>query len=301
MKKFLIKVLVFSWIIATVLFSIEIMVRAVPNEYSYKYNYLENNIYKVHFLALGASVSRSGIDPSCFTQTTFNAAQVSQDLEEDCAIVMKYLDRADSLKAVVIPIIPVAYSSRMMDGIERWRLRKYHIYMDLDVDWPPLSECMEISNLPGCIGQIMKYYRGEDTVECFETGMGTDSIVENEDVKLSQAVRVSKMHNDGYNPDNYSKVIPALRSMLSACRDANVDVYVVIAPCYYTYRERILSAVMHDCDSISMNLENDFSNMHYINMFGDSTFTTEDFRNSNHLSKAGAAKFSRKLNDILNK
>jgi hypothetical protein len=89
--------------------------------------------------------------------------------------------------------------------------------------------------------------------------------------------------------------------MLTACHDANVDVYIVLAPCYYTYRERMLPAVMHDCDSISMMLERDFSNMHYVNMFIDSTFITEDFRNSNHLSQAGAMKFSRKLNDILKK
>lgn len=301
MGNFLKKILIVGISVLLSLLFIEFMVRSIPNEYSYKSKYIEENIGNIKILALGSSVGRSSVDPSCFTQTTFNAANVSQDLEEDCAIVMKYLDRADGLEVVVIPILPVAYSMRMKDGIERWRLRKYHIYMDLAVDYPPLSECMEISNLPGCIGQIMKYYRGEDTVECFETGMGTDSIVENEDVKLSQAIRISKMHNDGYNPDNYSKVIPALRSMLSACRDANVDVYVVIAPCYYTYRERILADEMHDCDSISMNLENEFSNMHYINMFGDSTFTTEDFRNSNHLSQAGAKKFSRKLNDILNK
>ena len=131
MGNFLKKILIVGISVLLSLLFIEFMVRSIPNEYSYKSKYIEENIGNIKILALGSSVGRSSVDPSCFTQTTFNAANVSQDLEEDCAIVMKYLDRADGLEVVVIPILPVAYSMRMKDGIERWRLRKYHIYMDL--------------------------------------------------------------------------------------------------------------------------------------------------------------------------
>ena len=101
MRLFYTKICLFSFVLGAIFITLELWVRSVPNEYSYKYEYLENNIDKIEILCVGSSAARSGINPDLFQHNTFNVAQVSQDLEQDCAILQKYINRADSLKIVL--------------------------------------------------------------------------------------------------------------------------------------------------------------------------------------------------------
>ena len=301
MKRFLCKVSIVGVAVVALLATMEIYVRSIPNEYSYKHKYLETHIDSIQVLALGSSIGRSGIDPECFDAFTFNAANVSQDLETDCAIIEKYLSRADSLKAVIFTLLPGSYCGSMGDGIESWRLRKYAIYMDLDTEKPRLNESLEIFDLNKAFKQIIKGINGQQTVECYEKGMGIDATIEPESEKLAQAIRISKIHNEGYNPSYYSIIVPQLQTIIKRLLDKGIEVYLVLMPVYYTYSERIDHKMLSECDSISKFLELLDPHIHYLNMFTDSSFTTEDFRNSNHLSQEGAKKFSTELNEIIRK
>lgn len=299
MKRFLMITFSIGFVVILILACIECTIRHIPNEYSFKYDFLEKNVKDIKVLFVGSSVGRSGFNPSYISAPAFNAANVSQDIETDCAIVDKYIGRSDSLKTVVFALLPGSFASRMGDGIENWRLRKYHIYMDLDVEDPPLSERLEISSLNKTLTQIMKYYRGGVTVECDERGMGLDTIVVNEENKLSQAIFISELHNDGYNPSNYSITVPRVERTIENCQKRGVDVFMIMLPAYYTYSSRISSKMLSECDSIATMLEQRYSNVTYKNMFVDSTFTTEDFRNSNHLSQRGAVKLTKKIDQLL--
>ena len=301
MKRFLTKVLIVGVVVATALFSIEMYVRSIPNEYSYKFNYMENHIDSIQILAVGSSIGRSGIDPSCFNERTFNVANVSQDLETDCSIIDKYLPRAKSLHTVIFTLLPGSFCCRMGEGIESWRLRKYAIYMDLDIEKPKLSERLEISNMSSAYVQVSKYLRGINTVECDELGMGNDTNVASEDAKIKQAESISKIHNSLYIPANYGIIVPRLESTLTKCEKNGVKVYMVLLPVHKAYSDRIDAGMLAECDSIARDLSNKYSNVEYINMFVDSTFVSDDFRNSNHLSKQGANKLSNILNEIIKK
>ncbi len=300
MKRFLIKVSIVGVAVVALLTTLELYVRSIPNEYSYKHKYLDTHIDSIQVLALGSSIGRSGIDPECFDTFTFNAANVSQDLETDCAIIDKYLSRADSLKVVIFTLLPGSYCSRMGEGIESWRLRKYSIYMDLDIDKPRLTESLEIFDLNKTLKQIIKGLKGQQTVECYEKGMGIDSDIEPEYEKLAQAIRISKIHNEGYTPSNYEKIVPRMKSTVKQLVDKEIEVYLVMMPVHFTYAERIDFKMLSECDSISKIIESMNPHVHYMNMFTDSSFTTVDFRNSNHLSQEGANKLSTKLNEIIN-
>lgn len=299
MKRFLIKVLIVGITIIAVLTSMELIVRYLPNEYSYKYKYLENHIDSIQVLVLGSSVGRSGIDPNCFEDYTFNAANVSQDIETDCSIVDKYLPRAKQLKTVIFTLLPGSYCSRMGEGIEHWRLRKYDIYMDLDIEKPTVAEKLEISDLNRTSLQLLKWLRGKRTVDCFDNGMGRDTIIESEEMKVSQGLSISKIHNEGYNPNNYSIIILKLNKVLSDCKEKKVSVLLVLMPSYHTYYNFIDNRMLAECDSISKQLASEYENVHYLNLFKDTTYTTNDFRNSNHLSPQGAKKISSYLNGYL--
>lgn len=299
MKCFILKIGIFFAILGIVLLSLEFCVRSVPNEYSYKYNYLEKNINNVEILCVGSSAARSAIDPECFVQNAFNVAQVSQDLEQDCAIIHKYISRADSLKMIIFPILPMAYSYRMGEGIEAWRLRKYPIYMKLDVAKPSLSDRFEISNFSGSIEQIIKYLKGEETVTCYTKGMGDDNAVDGEDAKIAQGLKISQMHNEHFFRDDYDIIVPIMEKTIKECADYHIDVVIAVLPCYYTYSDNIDRIMVSDCDSISHYLADKYSNVTYFDLFTNSSFNTNDFRNSNHLSQAGAKKLTKKIIQLL--
>lgn len=299
MKKFLIKIFTIGIIITAVLFFTEIYVRSIPNEYSYKYNYLENHIDSIQILALGSSVGRAGIDPTCFSEYAFNAANVSQDLETDCALIEKYLPRTKKLKDVIFALLPNSYCGRMGEGVESWRLRKYHIYMNLNVEKSHYSEMFEINNLSSATQQIEKHIRGIQTVECYKNGMGNDTIIESEVESLKQAIRISKIHNEGYTPHNYDAIVPRFKDVVSMITSKGVDVYLVLMPSCFTYTSRIDKKMLFECDSISKQIDSLSPLVHYLNLFEDSSYTNMDFRNSNHLSQSGARKLSIKLNNII--
>ena len=286
-------------VVVAALVFLEFFVRLVPNEYSYKSHYLESNIDDIEVLIVGSSAARSGIDPDVFPISAFNVAQVSQDLETDCAIIHKYIERADSLKYVFFPILPMAYSYRMGEGVEDWRLRKYPIYMNLDVEKTAFSDRFELSNIPGSVSQIIKYLKGEKTVDCYEKGMGDDDVVEDEQAKIAQGIMIAKVHNEHFYRENYKIIVPVLEGAIDECAKHSVKVVLLVLPCYYTYCENIDPIMVSECDSISRRIAEKHPNVTYFNWFTDSTFVTEDYRNSNHLSQAGAKKLTSRIIQLL--
>lgn len=299
MKKFLIIVGLIGAFILLILCCIELWVRSIPNEYSYKHQYLEENIGSIRVLNVGSSIGRSGFNPVYFSVHGFNAANVSQDIETDCAIINKYLDKADSLKTVIFALLPGSFCGRMGDGIESWRLRKYHIYMDLDVEKPSWKECLEINNLSAAEQQILKSLRGVNTVDCNRFGYGNDKEAVSEKEKLAQGIRISKLHNEGYNPKLYDIIVPKVESTVAACKDRNIKVLFVMLPSYHTYTSRINQQMLEECDSIAKTISEEHDNVLYINLFTDTLFKTEDFRNSNHLSNEGAKKLTKMIDNII--
>ena len=49
----------------------------------------------------------------------------------------------------------------------------------------------------------------------------------------------------------------------------------------------------------AQQLQGEFNNVHYLNCFNDDLFSTSDFRDADHLNSTGAAKFSLKLDTII--
>ncbi|HRB69044.1 MAG TPA: hypothetical protein PLC92_02955, partial [Chitinophagales bacterium] len=78
--------------------SLELLLRDIPNDYSFKKNYLNTNSNNIEVLFLGSSHIYYGINPEYISQKSFNAAHISQSLNFDLAILEKYKDRWTNLK-----------------------------------------------------------------------------------------------------------------------------------------------------------------------------------------------------------
>jgi len=69
------------------MFFYERVLREIPNNYSYKKEYLDKNASQVEILFLGSSHIFFGINPKYMTRKTFSGAHNSQLLTFDLAIL----------------------------------------------------------------------------------------------------------------------------------------------------------------------------------------------------------------------
>src|SRR5690606_14956820 len=98
------QLLIFSIPILLSLLFLEVFVRQIPNDYSYKRDYLDKNANLVETLFLGNSHIYFGINPEHMGPNTFNGAHISQSLDYDYKILSKYQDRWKELKFIIIPM-----------------------------------------------------------------------------------------------------------------------------------------------------------------------------------------------------
>ena len=102
MKKFILKTLALIIPILIPAIFLEIMLRQIPNDYSYKNDYLNQHSEEIEILILGASDTYLGVNPDFFPQNTFNVCQVSQSLDLDYEIFSKYQNNFNELKTIIL-------------------------------------------------------------------------------------------------------------------------------------------------------------------------------------------------------
>ena len=89
MKRFIIKSLLLLLPLAVVLVGVEYFLRLIPNDYSYKSQWLDSNSNKVKIWCLGSSHVYFGINPNYFSKESFNSGHVSQGIKFDHYILKK--------------------------------------------------------------------------------------------------------------------------------------------------------------------------------------------------------------------
>ena len=104
MKKFISKTIFFLLPILVLAVIMEISLRAIPNDYKQKRDYMDSHSDEIEVLVLGSSHSLYGINPKYFSQKTYNMAYVSQSLDLDYKILEKYHNRFKNLKTIIVDI-----------------------------------------------------------------------------------------------------------------------------------------------------------------------------------------------------
>ena len=102
MKKFLIKVCLFTVPFILFLLITEYLLRNIPNDYSYKNQYLEKNAKNIETLFLGSSHAYYGINPEYYSGNSFNASHISQTIDLDYKLIKKYAQDFNKLQYIVL-------------------------------------------------------------------------------------------------------------------------------------------------------------------------------------------------------
>ena len=128
------------------LVALEIGLRRIPNDYAYKNERLVRDGAGLRFLVLGSSHAYRGVEPDSMGGAGFNAANISQDLSYDRAVLEHYLPHLPKLEYIVLPVSYGSLGGRLELGAEAWRVKNYTLYMGIDKDASNIKHYVELLN-----------------------------------------------------------------------------------------------------------------------------------------------------------
>lgn len=289
MKRFLKNIVLCGIPLLLFLIVVEVVVRSAPNDYKYKWSYLEKHASDIEVLVLGNSHTANGID--CWIlPNSFNMAMGGQGVAIDEFILESFIGKMSNLKAVVLPmtyptlIMPAAFGTPD-------RLMQYHIYYGYDSRWYS-KENYECLNFLACSKKIRTLLKGSKSL------VTTDSLgyygVVGEFYDISDET-LSWM--SGRNPNMEKINREHLEKIVGLCEESGVKVILVSIPVDTTFRENKLfnKEQMDLVKNVSRIMSEEHDDVYWIDWYDNPDFSKSDFFNSDHLNERGAVKLTDRL------
>ncbi len=285
----------------------EYALRQIPNDYSYKREYLDANSNKINTLILGDSHSFYGLDPIYFTTNTFNASHPSQSLDFDVKILKKYENKFNSLHTIVIPISYFLLYNNLATGLESWRVKNYVLYYAMNTarSYKDYFEILGNNFNLNLVRLVLYYIKGNRSFRCLNcTTLGrVKDYIDPQDLLKVGKRSAQEQTKDIYSDKNvivFKANVLTLNSIITWSRKKNVKVVLFTPPAYGTYRHYLNPEQLRIAVDSAREIASKNENCIYVNLLNDTTFVASDFYDAHHLSEAGAKKLSMLINDIIN-
>lgn len=299
MKKTLARILLFLLPPALLLGAAEAYMRSQPNSYAAKQAAVDRTAPRVETLILGASHNYMGINPARLKTCALNLAGVSQTLDVDVNILRSYLPLMPRLRTVVTGFDNgIFFDVPLLEGEESFRCTYYNLYMRLQrMDaWP--RKAFETADWTGARERLRRLLFGDGFELCDSLGWypGYRHTEQEPDALSDEAAR---HRNDRHACRDWSA--PArnrdcLIEMASLCRRHGIRLIVLETPLSPAYLRHVprrqaetLAKMAEECRQMP--------GVSFRSYAGDARFGGTDFYNTDHLSDAGAEKFSKILAD----
>jgi len=308
MKRFLIKTFLFIIPVFILIIPFEYFLQKIPNDYSYKNNYLNDNSENIQILILGASYSYNGINPEYFDYNTFNASHVSQTYDYCFKIFNKYQENFNNLDIVIFPVSYLSFYSKLSVGNEIWREKNYKIYYGLDIDNKKISNYFEILNnkLRYNLDRIINYFlKNEHDNICTPLGFIPLPFNEADTKNLEEsgrnaAIRHTRDIDSKFYSNIYLENIAGFNEFINNSKNNNITVLLINIPAHYSYREHLdIKQLSKMHEAINHIVENN-NNAIFLDWYDNDEFLDSDFADADHLNEIGAKKLSIMLSDYIN-
>jgi hypothetical protein len=301
MKKFLKYVAIFGTPILILAIALEVVVRTVPNDYSYKKNYLDKHASELEILIFGSSHGLYCVNPAFFNKYTFNTSQEYQSLKYDKFIFDKYKDRFKSLKYIVLPISYFSLFYELEEAEGNYRIKNYCMYYNCEYHRLSVKNNVEILNGRSMLHlQLAKRYlleNGND-LHCRPDGYGM-MYQNTPSYDVDKTGPIAAARQSSYNIENLGPNLQRLNAMIEDCAKRNIKVYLFTPPSWPAYvknlEPRRLKILADEMDKIVKK----YPNVTYRSFMEDSSFVRSDYRDSYHVNEIGAEKLSKMINKDL--
>ena len=304
MKRFVIYIFLFLLPIVLFFCVLEWGLRSIPNSYTYKVRWLNEHVSQIKILSLGSSHGYYDINPKYFDELTFNAAFLSQSLRYDDFLLDKWIEKADSLEYVILPVSYFSLCSHLEDRDEWWRVKNYCIYCGCSYHPNEARFQTEIvgTNIGTQINKLYQYWRcGKDAIDCDSLGWGCSFMYADRDGDLEDDIGRAKYHtmNIRETESIVNENIAYIEHMIHLCDSYNVRLLLITTPVYHSYYDNVNSTQYNMMTAYCDSIQDAYAHVRYMNYFMDSRFVDEDFFDSDHLDERGAEKFSKILSNEL--
>lgn len=270
----------------------EWIAESIPNSYTYKREYMEQQGAQIHTLILGSSNAYDGLNPSVLPKA-FNLANSSQTLEDDYRLLTKYIDLMDSLQTVIVGLGYHSLGATTEDN----RRTYYTIYMDLYPRWPISKYSFEVCNPEMLVKKIIKYAVSRDVTRCDSLGQrvghtreaaqsGAEwwnkdmlSLVENDKLQIADC-RLEIKENTRY-----------LHAIVELCNAHGVQPVIVLMPVMEEYKRKLPEEQVALMDDVLQSLD---SSAICIDA-SEWKILDDGWYNATHLTKEASESFTQEL------
>jgi hypothetical protein len=301
MKQFIRKFILFMLPISMFVSGSEYAIRHVPNDYSYKNEYLAKHAQNIEILVLGSSHSFFGINPEYFSRPAFNAAYVSQSLTYDEFIYEKYKDQMRKLKTIVLPISYFSLFTNLEESIEHWRVKNYTIYYHCQYHTDLENSTEFLSTTPTKLFTgIKKYLTGGSYISETTSGFGIDY----SNVPQSDLVATGASAAERHTAKNFNLLgenIQILNKLIDLSSEKGVKVILYTPPARKQYIDHLDANQLSAMKTAISHVLQDHSNVEYYDLMRDDRFVDSDFHDADHLNGVGAKKLTEILDRVFNK
>lgn len=279
-----------------IIFSLELGLRKVPTNYSFKKEALESHEDSINTLILGSSHAFHGINPRYFRKPTFNLAYASQSLYYDSALLSKYINKLPNLKTVFLEVSYFSLEYSLMDIEEDWRSMFYYNAYGIPTERNKLDWDIRKFSLIQLYkkDQVIQYiFSGFKNPEITMSSNGWDALGSGGSCITgeSRAIFHTSIMN-AFNIDENSSYIEQIAVML---KKRGIKLILISPPVCNSYFKNMDSEKYLSNQKRLKYLSNKFR-VEYFNYMNDQTYKDEDFIDSDHLSIVGAKKFTQILN-----
>jgi hypothetical protein len=298
MKRFIKVIIIFILPLLVLAVTTEILLRKIPNDYSYKRHYLDQHSKKIKILFLGNSHVYYGINPKFIHAESFNAAYVSQSFNYDLEILERYKDNWDSLQYIVLALDYPSLYGRLENGSEAWRIKNYSIYYDMHTS-NNIADQTEVcnNNLKMASTRISNYYiKHHSGITSSALGWGNDyNSKDKKDIVLTG--KSAALRQKTYN--SLTENIQSLQSIVSFARTKNIKLVFFTPPGYETYVQNLDNEKLHKAIRDAIEVTRLYPATTYVNMLNDTSFTKDDYYDADHLNEIGAGKLTLKIDSFI--
>ncbi len=303
MKNTIKKLFVFLLPMFLVWGSVEIFYRKLPNNYTVKNEYVNKHSNEIETLLFGSSHCLYGLNPTFFSENTFNFSNVSQTLYFDKLLFENYMDKLPKLKQVVFCIEYTNLSQEDNTQDDLFRKYFYQSYMNLEVpivsSFDPKKYSLALTRSLGqSIDLMLRYNKNGTLVDCDDNGYGNNYKKINRISPDLVGKARAKSHEDGLLDFTLSK--SRIDEIIKECKKRNIKVLILSIPQSKAYTQNLnqekLKLVFETCRQFELENKGD---VQYLNLFCDTRFVDEDFYDSDHLNEVGAEKCSKIVDNFL--
>jgi len=268
----------------------------MPSQYKQKRDQLIANVDSIEVLIMGTSNAADGADPNQFSLYAHNLAFGFQSIYFDRKLIEKYLPVLPRLKYVLLDL---PYNGLYYDHNE---LRDFFYYYYYGINYKNRKFCKE------SFSHTFFVYTPEQTFSMILNNKKEVLVkgwINNEEENDREVMSLWK---NKYRADLYSAVIKNwkggdsvvydLEAIIELLQSQNITPILISYPNYSLVRSLLDKSIIERGQNVANTLCQKY-NILFLDYFDDDSFTSSDYYNCNHLNAKGAAKLSKKINEVI--